>query len=96
MSSHFWVILHRAARNHPFGWGDTRHGISRAVLPICTAWVRRWEPSLSNSRLGWVLTVLSSRGVIPGPSRFLSSATNGSPAGMADNPDGGKQKACLA
>ena len=36
MSSHFWVILHRGARNHPFGWGGTRHGISRAVLPIHT------------------------------------------------------------
>src|SRR5467141_5458655 len=38
---------------------QTPHGISRAVLPICTACVRRLAPSLSNSRLEWVFTVFS-------------------------------------
>lgn len=38
------------------GRGRTRHGISLALLPICTAWVRRLAPSLSNSRLEWVFT----------------------------------------
>jgi hypothetical protein len=33
--------------------------MSRALLPICTAWVRRFAPSLSNSRLEWVFTVFS-------------------------------------
>ena len=46
------------ATNPPFGCAG-RHGISRAVLPICTAWVRRFAPSLSNSRLEWVFTVFS-------------------------------------
>src|SRR6266571_7447909 len=42
-----------------FRVGRTRHGISRAALPSCTACVRRFAPSLSKIRLEWVFTVFS-------------------------------------
>src|SRR5436190_21513440 len=51
---------------------QTPHGISRAVLPICTAWVRRLAPSLSNSRLEWVFTVFSLTNSRPAISRLLN------------------------
>jgi hypothetical protein len=40
-------------------WSDPHHGISPEAFPICTAWVRRLVPSLSNSRLECVFTVFS-------------------------------------
>jgi hypothetical protein len=52
MSSHFWVILHREAKNHPFGWSKQVTGglvresawrFCRFAQPECAAWRRAYQ-----------------------------------------------------
>jgi len=53
MSSPFWVILHWERKITLFGGADASW-ISRVVLPICTAWVRRFGAELvkQSARMG--------------------------------------------
>jgi len=73
MSSHFCVIMHWGAKNHPFGWAAEASGNQPGGLADLHG-LGAFAPSLSKSRLEWVFTVFSLTNSRAAISRLLKPA----------------------